>query len=193
MVLAAGALLPRTRVIDAVQDLDERLLTAVVARRRPGWRRPARLLTALAEPAPVVLLWSTAALWAWCRGVPAAVVLRAGTRAAAGIAARRALAEAVHRERPQRSWWWATPTGFSYPSRHVTWALLGFGAAADVLASAGADRRRIRTVVAGAITGVGATRLVLALHWPSDVAAAIAMGDAWRTLTSGRRATPGTR
>ena len=182
-VLAAVALLPRTRALEAVQEVDEWLLTTVVAHRRRVMRRPAKALTVLAEPPVVALTWSVAALFSLRRGVPAVAAIRSVTRAATGVAARRALAESIRRPRPRWEWWWAEPSGFSYPSRHVTWALLGFGAAADLLLAAGARPATTKPVIAGATGLVAATRVLLALHWPSDVVAAAAMGTAWRHLT----------
>jgi membrane-associated phospholipid phosphatase len=188
--LVAVALLPRTRVLDAVQRIDDRLLTAVVRHRRPGWRGPARAGTALAEPPAVLLLGAVAGVVALRRGAPLAALLRTSARAGAGIAARRILAEVIRRPRPEPAWWWAEPTGFSYPSRHVTWALLGFCGAADLFIAAGSNRRLPRTLAAAGTALISATRVVLALHWPSDVAAATAAAVAWRTLTDDRRAVP---
>jgi hypothetical protein len=51
-MLAIGAVLPRTKLTNAIQAVDEHLLSAVVARRRIGWRRPTTLLTSLVEPPP---------------------------------------------------------------------------------------------------------------------------------------------
>jgi membrane-associated phospholipid phosphatase len=96
---------------------------------------------------------------------------------------RRVIAEAVRRQRPPESWWWATPNGYSYPSRHVVWAVLGYGAAADLLGAGGARREVIALLRAPAV-GVAATRVVLAVHWPSDVLAAAVFAASWRRLAA---------
>lgn len=186
LVVTAVATAPITPVRSLVQRADDRLLAGVVAHRRTAWRRPARLLTVLGEPPIVVPVWAGTAAWALAGGVPAARVLRSGASAAAGIALRRGLAEASHRSRPRRLWWWATPSGFSYPSRHVTWAVLGYGAVSDLMADRGRPERG-RVLLAGAASLTSVTRVVLALHWPSDVAAALALATAWRRLTGAPR------
>lgn len=187
VTIAAVAVLPRTRLLEPVQAADERLLAALVAHRHPGWRRPARWLTAVAEPPAVTLAWSAAALWHLHHDVPASILLRSGVPAAAGIAARRVLAEAIRRPRPPAAWWWAEPSGFSYPSRHVTWALLGLGSAVDLALAPGRHAARVPGSVLAVTIVVATTRLVLALHWPSDVAAAVAFGTAWRGLSPQER------
>jgi membrane-associated phospholipid phosphatase len=48
--------------------------------------------------------------------------------------------------------------------------------------AAGGHPARLRAAVAGATTVVAATRLVLTVHWPSDVAAALALGLALRQV-----------
>jgi membrane-associated phospholipid phosphatase len=177
---AAAPVLPGRR---GVERLDRRLLSALVARRSPALKRPAVGLTALAEPAVVLPTCALAAAVGLARGVPAGVVARQVGWAAAGIGARRLLAEAVRRGRPPESWWWHAPAGHSYPSRHVTWAVLGFGVAADVT---GVGRRlRPSAIVLTAV--VASTRLVLAVHWPSDVLAALVFSFAWRRLSTPNR------
>jgi undecaprenyl-diphosphatase len=85
-------------------------------------------------------------------------------------ASRRALAELVGRSRPPRRLWRSDWVGPSFPSRHTTMAALGTFLTAGALAP-GARRSRA-SVCAGVGVGVGLTRLVLGVHWPSDVVAA---------------------
>jgi membrane-associated phospholipid phosphatase len=61
----------------------------------------------------------------------------------------------------------------------VTWAVLGYCAAADLV---GDDRRAARGLATAVSTVVAGTRLVLAEHWPSDVLAAVALAQAMRRL-----------
>jgi undecaprenyl-diphosphatase len=173
-LVAVAPVLPGRRT---VARLDRRLLAGVVARRPDGLRGPAVRLTALAEPAAVLPVCAVAAMRALGRGTPPREVVGPLVRAAAGIVLRRALAETVRRPRPPAGWWWHPPSGFSYPSRHVTWAALGFAVAAD-LCGGGAYRAAADVVTAGVV----ATRVLLAVHWPSDVAAALLLAAAWRRL-----------
>ncbi len=89
---------------------------------------------------------------------------------ALAAAGRRTLAELVGRGRPplrlQRGRW----NGPSFPSRHTTMAALGAFCTVSTLAPAAVGTRRL--AAATVATGVGATRLVLGVHWPSDVAGA---------------------
>lgn len=167
---------------EPVRRRERALLAAAVARRSPAWRRPAKLLTDLAAPPVVAAAVATAAVWAVRRGVPTASALRTLAAAGVGIGLRRGLAEAVRRERPPAAWWWDAPTGHSYPSRHVTWAVLGYGAVADLLTAAGSPggSSALRAIPPAA---VAVSRVVLAVHWPSDVLAGGVFASAWRQLT----------
>lgn len=174
-VVAAPLLPGRT----AVQHLDRALLSFVVAHRPARLRTPAVRLTKLAEPVVLVPAGGIAALVALVRGAPPGDVARRIGWVAIGIGARRLLAETVRRERPPESWWWHTPSGYSYPSRHVTWAVLGGGLVADLVG--GLAVRRLATGLSGAVV---ATRIVLAVHWPSDVLAAVMFSLGWRRLST---------
>jgi undecaprenyl-diphosphatase len=184
LTLSAVAAAPALPAAGAIARADRVLLDAVV-RARPMWsRRAAQLVTEAAAPLVVSSAVVSAGLWALRHPGRQRAVAQTVAAAASGLAARRALAEVVRRARPPEAWWWAQPSGFSYPSRHVTWALLGFGATADLLAEAGATRiaRPVRVVP---VTVVAATRLLLAVHWPTDVVAAAVFSQAWRALTVG--------
>lgn len=177
VAVAVVALAPLAPGRSAAQRADQRMLAALVTHRPDAVRSVAIGVTTLSEPVVVVPVLAAAMAGAVRRGTPWPRVLATVGWAAAGIGLRRALAQIVGRGRPPTSWWWHRPSGFSYPSRHVTWAVLGFGAASDLLD--GVPSRR----AASALTcGVACTRLLLAVHWPSDVAAALAFSTGWRAL-----------
>jgi membrane-associated phospholipid phosphatase len=178
-VVGAVASLPATPVRDLAQRVDRSLLAWVVGHRPTAWRLPARRLTALAKPSAVVPVLTASAAWATYTGVPVTRVARVLGVAGVGIAARRALEETVRRSRPPAEWWWQEPSGYSYPSKHVTWAVLGYGAAADLV---GDGHLAARGLATGLSTVVAGTRLVLAEHWPSDVLAAAGLALAVRQL-----------
>jgi undecaprenyl-diphosphatase len=165
-----------------VTRIDERVLATIVRHRRQTWRRPASALTELAAPLAVTVAVVACAGGAYRRQASRAAIGSVLARAGFGILTRRVLAEAVRRQRPPSTWWWAEPSGFSYPSRHTTWAVLGYAAAADLLELAGVPRSIARTTSVAAITTVAATRVLLAVHWTSDVAAAILYGASWRRV-----------
>ena len=178
-VVAAVVVGPATPVRDVVERADHRLLSWVVDRRPAAWRLPARRLTALAKPSVVSPVVAASAVWAGYTGVPVPRIARVLGVAGVGLAARRILEETVRRSRPPSEWWWQQPSGYSYPSKHVTWAVLGYGAAADLV---GDVRLPAHTVATALATSVAGTRLVLAEHWPSDVLAAAGLALAVRRL-----------
>jgi membrane-associated phospholipid phosphatase len=188
-MLATVGCAPLTPIWPGVLRADDAVLTQVVLHRRTAWRRPAARVTEVAAPAVVMGVVAAAAVYARRREVSAASIRAPVSAAGFGIGLRRALAATVHRDRPTSAWWWSEPSGFSYPSRHVTWAVLGFGAAADLLAAAGAAQCSVRVVRVAPAAVVAATRVLLAVHWPSDVGAAVAFSVAYRELVGSRSAT----
>jgi membrane-associated phospholipid phosphatase len=75
----------------------------------------------------------------------------------------------------------AETLGPSFPSGHSSWSAAFFAAAALLVARR--RTRRIRTAVAGAAAGlvvmVAGSRVLLDVHWLSDVIAGVALGSAW--------------
>ncbi len=71
--------------------------------------------------------------------------------------------------------------GPSFPSGHSSWSAAFFAATA-LLATRGRSRRA-RTLIVGACTAaavsVAATRVLLDVHWLSDVIGGLALGSAW--------------
>ena len=75
----------------------------------------------------------------------------------------------------------AETLGPSFPSGHSSWSAAFFAAAALLLSR---DRsRRARAVIAGIAAGlavaVAGSRVLLGVHWLSDVLAGLALGSAW--------------
>jgi membrane-associated phospholipid phosphatase len=75
----------------------------------------------------------------------------------------------------------AEALGPSFPSGHSSWSAAFFAAAALVLARNASRRVRIAlaATAAGLATAIAATRVLLDVHWVSDVVAGLALGWAW--------------
>jgi undecaprenyl-diphosphatase len=86
----------------------------------------------------------------------------------------------VHRPRPSVIPKLVEVTGFSYPSGH---ALLT--AALYLTLGLIAGRRAIFVILAAVVVIVGATRVYLGVHYPSDVASGFALGAAWALFLAG--------
>ena len=75
----------------------------------------------------------------------------------------------------------AQTLGPSFPSGHSSWSAAFFAATA-LLATRGRSRRARALIVgacAAAAASIAATRVLLGVHWLSDVIAGLAMGSAW--------------
>jgi undecaprenyl-diphosphatase len=157
---------------------DQAVIGMIQDGRRPGAVTAARVVSALAEPGFVVLPVTVAT---------AAVARRAGWRQACvpcltvvgGAAVRRLLSRAIARPRPPAAVWLAEPEGFSMPSKHTSLAALTAGACVGSTAIGGLGRHGAPLLAAAS---VGASRVYLGVHWPTDVLAAWVFAEAWLQL-----------
>lgn len=98
---------------------------------------------------------------------------------ALGSSASTAVKLLVHRTRPPSDRWLSAVHGSSFPSGHMTASTAGYVALALVVAGRAtttAGRFGPLAVGVGMSLAIGWTRLVLGVHWPSDVLAGFLLG-----------------
>ena len=180
----ALALVTRQSAGGELADLDQMAMAALRRHVRPeGAVATARMVSGLAEPAFVSLLMTTIVLL---------TARRTGWRGACmpylavttGTAVRHVLSQAVARPRPPAGWWLTEPDGFSMPSKHTTLAVLAAGACVRHAGTRGMTRHLV-PLLAGA--GVGASRVYLGVHWPSDILAGWLFAEGWLRFTCPQR------
>jgi undecaprenyl-diphosphatase len=142
----------------------------------------ARALTALGDPTVLIGAGVICALWLWYAGhrhLPLVLV--------AIVAIGRALSELqkywIARARPDLSPHLVVVKTSSFPSGHATSSMIFYLAVALTLT---ADTRWHRVAAAAAIVLsllIGASRVMLGVHWPSDVIGGWAFGLLWVLVT----------
>jgi undecaprenyl-diphosphatase len=162
--------------------LDRALYQALYAGGDPALVAAARLFTALGEPALLIAAGFVVAglLWWRARGRLALVLLSV-------ILVGRALAEvqkySIARARPELEPHLVLVKTSSFPSGHATSSMIVFLALALALTA----RSRWHRAAAGAAVMlsflVGTSRVMLGVHWPSDVIGGWAFGALWVMLT----------
>jgi undecaprenyl-diphosphatase len=190
LVIAAGVVVACTALFILIaEDLvdggglishDEAVLRWFVDHRTDWMISVARVVSTVGGFVSLVCLGVALGLWLWRRGwhlaiAPIVSLLLAGLASA--------VAKAIFgRARPPITLHETHVTSPAFPSGHATDAAGFFLAAAFVLALMVAHHRRTQLVLIG--TGVvfavlvGVSRLVLAVHWLSDVVAGWALGTA---------------
>jgi undecaprenyl-diphosphatase len=168
----------------SVWTLDRTLLRAAAGLRRT-WLNPIAMdLTALGSPTLLALFTLLAIAWALAngrRGSARHLIVASIGAAALNIMLKHALVRARPTEVPRL----VEVAGYSYPSGH------SMASAAILTTLAIVVSRQVRSVryqlvcwlvAALLVLLIGASRIYLGVHYPSDVAAGIAVGTAWALL-----------
>ncbi len=154
-----------------LSSYDQRLLFALVTRRRPGLDRFMRTVTHLADWPVAVAITLAVALGA-APGLESTGVRMAWTLGLAHLGVE-ILKRVFTRERPQLpvglEWMVGVPDRFSFPSGHATAAMaMGLPLAITLGGPLGG-------VAAGLAVWVGLSRCYLGVHYPGDVLAGWAL------------------
>ena len=161
---------------------DRTVYEALYAGHRPVLLTLARLFTALGEPTVLIGACVATALWLWYRGRG-----RLGLTLLLIAMIGRGLSEAqkywIARARPDLEPHLVIVKTQSFPSGHATSSMIFYLALALALAG---HTRWDRTAAAGAVLLsllIGTSRVMLGVHWPSDVIGGWAFGMLWVLLT----------
>jgi membrane-associated phospholipid phosphatase len=158
-------------------DADRALFETVCTHRSRAGTVAARIISAFGEPAvlyPGLMAGSAVRKADWQRACLACLVVVTGAQA------RRRLSRVIGRPRPPAEAWLTEPEGYSLPSKHTTLAALTAGAFVRALGIDGAPARAAPMLAAAC---VGASRVYLGVHWPTDVVAGWLFAEGWLRLT----------
>jgi undecaprenyl-diphosphatase len=180
--VVAFAALWLAMLMTGVGALDRAIYEALYAGDHPLLQSFARIFTALGEPTVLIGAGLAAALWLWILGhrhlpwVLTAIVLIG-----------RGLSEAqkyvVARSRPDLEPHLVAVKTSSFPSGHATSSMIFYLTLALVLTAG--TRWRGPAAAAAIILSllIGTSRVMLGVHWPSDVVGGWAFGLLWVLLT----------
>lgn len=165
---------------NGAERLDPRRLSWFVDHRTGALVAVAKFVNTWASVAVVALLAVVVGVWLWRRGLP--VVLAAAPLVSVVLAegAAAVLKTTVGRARPPATLRLVNEADASFPSGHAT-AATAFGVSVAVVVAGYLLVRwwpRLVVLAAGLVLPVlvGLSRLELGVHWPTDVAAGLALG-----------------
>jgi undecaprenyl-diphosphatase len=170
-----------TMLLGGTGPVDRAIYEDLYAGHRPLLLDTARVFTALGEPTVLIAACVACALWLWStgRGRLGLVLLLI---ALVGRGLSEAQKYSIARARPDLELHLVAVKTSSFPSGHATSSMIFYLALALALA---AQTRWYRAAVAGAILLsllIGTSRVMLGVHWPSDVIAGWAFGMLWVLL-----------
>jgi undecaprenyl-diphosphatase len=162
-------------------DMDRALLLLFHAGERPEVRRAAHVLTELGGYKVLMPLSAVGALWlAWKRRLRPAILLLAITISGRLFVEFQKVQ--LGRLRPQENGHLVEVHSLSFPSAHAANSTLVYLSLALLLTSAFPRRAWAIWAAAWLAILIGASRVVLGVHWPSDVIAGWAFGLFWTLL-----------
>ena len=165
----------------ALERFDQQGLVALHARDTPGLTRLAFALSFIGSPTMIVCAIGLGALALWSSELRRDATLLV---VAVGGSSLLDTALKVHfrRVRPDVPWAFVTERSFSFPSGHSVVAVVFYGVLTYLLwEHLHALWQRVAVVAASLvlIAGIGASRVYLGVHYPTDVAAGYLVGLLW--------------
>jgi membrane-associated phospholipid phosphatase len=177
-----GALLDAVLDNDLVVRWDAAIDLAIHQHMTPPSLRVVDVVTQLGSPVAMVLLGFVVAIILWRRG-QRTVCWGWLAAFAGGAALDEVFKVLVHRSRPVYGAAYLHGLTYSFPSGHATGSLIGYGMLAWLVRHVWHARPLARRLALAAavlvIMAIGASRILLGVHYPSDVIGGWAIGLAW--------------
>jgi undecaprenyl-diphosphatase len=188
LLVAAGAVWLFASLLDAV--LDNALLVRfdgfadrmIHSQATPAGLAFFNFMSRIGSPVSMTIVAVIGGLYLLIRRWPTLFVTWVAAFAGGGLL-ERVLKAVVHRSRPPYGTQYLNGTSFSFPSGHAMSSLIGCGMLVYVAFIAWRPARPVRTLLLSAaavfVILVGASRIYLGVHYPSDVLGGWTAGAAW--------------
>jgi undecaprenyl-diphosphatase len=171
-----------TMMVAGTGPLDGRIYALLYAGGHPAWIAIAKGLSLLGDPKVLIPAMIAIAIWLWWRGHRhSAITLAAVTMIGRGVNSLVKLD--VARDRPDLEAHLMIEHTNSYPSGHAAGSMIFFLALALLLTHRGPWRRWTAASAILVSVLVGLSRVMLGVHWPSDVVGGWAFGALWVLFT----------
>lgn len=178
LTAAALAAIWLMMMLGGTGPLDQSLYETLYAGGQPALVTLAKGLSLLGDPKVLVPATLVIAAWLWWRSHPhtalTLLVVALGGRALNSL-----LKLDVHRARPDLEPHLMVEHSNSFPSGHAAGSMIFFLTLALLLAHRGQSRRWMAAAAIGLSILVGTSRVMLGVHWPSDVIGGWAFGALW--------------
>jgi len=191
LVVVAGALWLFASLLDAVLDnaflvrFDKFADRMIHAQTTPAGLAFFNFMSRVGSPVAMTILAIVGGIYLLARRWPTLFVTWVAAFAGGGLL-ERLLKAVVHRTRPPYGTQYLTGNSFSFPSGHAMASIIGCGMLVYLLFVSRQLGRGGHAVAIGAaaifVMLVGASRIYLGVHYPSDVLGGWAAGAAWLAI-----------